>query len=180
LKCEAIELRTFPKVAKAKVVLIRGKQEYVAASWVELSMGDDLLDVLWGNFRPKVYDVKSYYVVLKVPDVDAVIIRGKKVLAVGTRAHAVDALVVAVLEVLALNALLNLVHYCILWENDLSVYHFRLLYLFVLLALQPPQLDDFFVRGQQLDATITVVQEFYCVDFFVELDAFEVIKLRLV
>ena len=143
-------------------------------------MGNYLRDLL--NFGGLEVDyVVGFNVVFEVPQVDAEVVRGEEVLAVGAAAEGVDVVVVAVFVLHARPTLVRAAGRFGLRHDEVPVRHAGLRGFSLRPRVKFPELDDSVVGRKQLQAALFgVVQKFKRIDFFFELNRLQVVELRFV
>lgn len=147
---------------------------------MELDVGNHLRKVR-NRFWLHVHQVVGSGVVLDVPQVDRQVVRRNKVLAVRTHAQRVDVVVVAVFELPLAVPFDRCAQHLGARHHYLVALHSRTAGLSDGPAVDLPELDDFFVcRDQPQAAGACVVNKRQRVDALVDLDAFQVVELRLV
>ena len=85
-----------------------------------LNVGDDfgeLLNIRWLQIN----QIKRKNIVIHVPEINAKIICREEGFTVGGDTHAVNIIIMTILELLLLNGLIPLINRLTLWQDDLAV-----------------------------------------------------------
>lgn len=130
--------------------------------------------------RLKIDQIKGEDIVLKRPEVHSKLIRRQEVLAIWRHTHSVDVIVVAELKLLPFRRLITFINTSVFWHDELAVRaNCALTEFFAHLEVKLPQFNDSIVRRQHLQYTLLIIHKLDGINFLIELDRFEMVKLRL-